>query len=281
MRITALVCAVLLVSATLPAQNAPVAATTRLPVYDVVSVKPNKTGSGHVDVTVDDGKFEASNASLALLIEAAYGYKRDQIIGLEGPVNSARFDIQAKVLEPDLKALNNLSRDERGRMLRPILADRFHLAFHTEMRSLPVYELVTAKNGPKMTQTTAANTSAGDGKSFHGTSSGSVSMHSTRNSAELIAHDVPLSVLASELSSSLRRTVMDKTGLTGKYDIWLKWTPDDSSAAMDKSADNGAAADAGPGLFTALEEQLGLRLQGSKDPVETMVIDHIEMPEQD
>lgn len=264
------------------AQNAPRAAAAAKPqAYDIVSIKPNDTGSGHVDIWVDDAKFTAANVSLATLIEEAYGFKRDQIIGLEGPVNSVRFDIRAKVLEPDLKALDAMTGEERGRMLQPILADRFHMKFHLETKVLPVYQLVLAKGGSKLVQTSAINESAGTGTTFQGVSSGSISMHTSRTKAELIAHDVPLAVLANNLSSQLSRTVLDKTGLTGRYDIWLKWTPEEGSASMDKSADNGTAADAGPTLFTAVQEQLGLRLRASKDPVQTMVIDHLEMPDHD
>jgi uncharacterized protein (TIGR03435 family) len=259
----------------------PAGAAKKIPAYDVVSIKPNNSGPNHLSITVDDGNFTAENVDLATLIQDAYGYKRDQIIGLDGSISSARFDIRAKVLDPDIKALDALSGAERGSMLRAILIERFHLKFHTEMRELSVYELLQAKGGSKLVQTSAVDKGEGDKKEFHGVSSGSTSVHGTRAGVEMIAHDVPMPTLVTNLSSNLRRVVIDKTGLTGKYDIWLRWSREDLSASMDKTTDNGSQAEVLPTLFTALQEQLGLRLQGSKDPVETMVIDGLDMPSAD
>jgi len=279
---TSLFCAALLVPQAVRAQTAAPAGTAKkIPAYDVVSIKPNNSGPNHLSINIDDGNFNAENIDLGTLLQEAYGLKRDQIIGLDGAMNSARFDIRAKVLDPDIKALDALTGPERESMLRPILTERFHLKFHTETRELPVYELLQAKGGSKLQQTSAADKGEGDKKEFHGVNSGSTSVHGTRTGVEMISHDVPLAVLVSNLSNNLRRVVIDKTGLAGKYDIWLRWSRDDMAASIDKAPDNGSQAELPPTLFTALQEQLGLRLQGSKDPVETMVIDGLDMPSAD
>lgn len=280
-----LLLSVLLMGSAVYAQDAPPAGgntgNRKIPVYDVVSIKPNNSGPNHLSISVNDGNYTAENIDLGTLLQEAYGYKRDQIIGLDGPISSARFDIRAKVLDPDIKALDALKGEERESMLRPILIERFHLKFHKETRELPVYELLQAKSGSKLPQTSAVDKGEGDKKDFHGVSSGSTSVHGTRTGVEMTAHDVPVAVLVSNLSNNLRRVVVDKTGLAGKYDIWLRWSRDDLSASMDRTGDNGAQAEALPTLFTALQEQLGLRLQGAKDPVETMVIDGLDMPAAD
>jgi uncharacterized protein (TIGR03435 family) len=250
-------------------------------VYDVASIKPNKTMSGSVDIDIENGNYNATNVSLVALLADAYNLKRDQVIGLEGPIASARFDIRAKVLNPDIKALDKMSREESRAMLTPILLDRFHIKFHTETRVLPVYDLVIAKSGSKLVQTSKGDAKAEDTTKFRELGPGSVSVHGTSQGSELTAHDVQISALADHLSSNLRRVIVDKTGLQGRYDIWLQWTSETASASMDKSTDTGSTTDSAPTLFTALPEQLGLRLQGAKEPVEVMVIDHVEMPAED
>jgi uncharacterized protein (TIGR03435 family) len=128
------------------------------------------------------------------------------------------------------------------------------LKAHTETKILPVYELVVIKGGPKFKQ------SAGDSTGSRGTS-----IHNR----ELTAHDIPMRSFASTLEGQVHRTVIDKTGLEGSYDLTLKWSPDDATSTQTDSA---------PIIFTALQEQLGLKLQAAKGPVETLVVDHAEMP---
>lgn len=248
---------------------AQLAATTvggmKIPVYDVVSIKPNKTHSGGVDIDVDDGNFAATNVSLKTMIRTAYGLKDAQVFDLPPWGTSARFDIRAKVIDPDKKMFDGLTDEQNRSMLRPVLADRFHLTFHRESRVLPVYELVVAKDGPKFKE---SELKQGDGKTINGMGAGSVSVHNR----DLTAVAAPMDQLADHLSSTTQRIVVDKTGLKGRYDLQLKWSADDG-APVD--------ADAPPSLFTALQEQLGLRLQPAKAPVETFVVDHAELPVED
>jgi uncharacterized protein (TIGR03435 family) len=224
------------------------------PAYDVVSIKPNKSGSRSLDIDTSNNTYSATNISLKKLLEDAYGIKEDLISGVSGPIGSARFDIEAKIVEPDPDALRKLSARQQGAMLLPFLAERFQLKAHTETKTLPVFELIVIKGGPKFKQ------SAGDNTGSRGTS-----IHNR----ELTANNIPMRSLASTLEGQVHRTVIDKTGLAGSYDLTLKWSPED---------DPNPQTDSPPSIFTALQEQLGLKLQPAKGPVETLVVDHAEMP---
>ncbi len=238
-------------------------AIVSLPTYDVVSIKPNKTGSGNVSVSIDDGNFDAVNVSLKNLILSAYGLKEGQLEGLPGWGDTERFDVKAKIVDPDKKLLESLSEDQYRAMRQPILTDRFDLKFHREKKVLAVYELVVMKDGPKFKATTEAEEKSDTG--VNGVRAGGISVHNT----QLTATGVPLSSIADTLSGQLHRIVVDKTGLTGKYNLMLHWTPDDAPANGDASA---------PTLFTAIQEQLGLKLRPGKEEVEALVIDHVAQP---
>ncbi len=256
-------------------------ADVKVPVFDVVSIKPNKSGSGMVRVMFKPDGYSATNISLKMLILGAYGIKEDQLLGLPNWADSARYDIDAKVAGPDVAELQKLKNDQRRLLLQPLLADRFKLTAHNETKILPIYELVVAKNGFKLKEATPGDTYANGIKGPDGVSRGGMMM---MRPGQLTAQAVPMSSLVNMLSQQLHRTVVDKTELTGKYDIALQWTQDDGSDPMFKGTDGGpskaepAPDPSGPSIFTAVQEQLGLRLQSAKGPVETLVVDHVEMP---
>jgi uncharacterized protein (TIGR03435 family) len=220
-----------------------------------------------------DGSFRGVNITLNSLFASAYDIKMDLISGAPGWVENAHFDVEAKVALEDAEAVKKLTQDQRRAMMRSLLEDRFHLKAHVETKTLPVYELVVAKGGSKLTLAAPDPPPSPDAKpddppkmrgrmmigpgSFEGT-------------------DIPIGNFVGNLGYIVNRTVIDKTGLTGKYDMKLKWIPDDQ--AMSAGPGSGANTDSGPSIFTALEEQLGLKLVSSKGPVATLVIDHVEMP---
>jgi uncharacterized protein (TIGR03435 family) len=234
-----------------------------LPVYDVVSVKPNKTGGQSMSIDSDRAHFDATNVTLEQLIYNAYNLKTSQLFGLPKWGSSAHFDIKAKVVDSDQKALDAMTPDEEQAMLAPVLTDRFALKFHHEEKVLPVYELVVAKSGPKFKETEAI----GD-KKVYGMTAGSMSIHNH----EMTATGIPMSSLAFTLSGQAQRIVVDKTGLLGKYDFKLDWTPDDTGPVQDGAP---------PSIFTALQEQLGLKLQPGKAEIETFVVDSAVIPSED
>lgn len=252
----------------------------KVPTFDVVSIKPNKSASGMVRTMFKPDGYAATNVSLNMLIQAAYGIKEDQIAGSPSWADSVRYDIDAKVAGSDVPDLQKMKNEDRGVLLQPLLAERFKLAVHRETKVLPIYELVVAKNGPKLKEATPADSSSDGIKSPNGVPRAGMMM---MRPGQLTGQGIPMTSLANQLSRQLHRTVIDKTGLTRKYDVTLQWT-DDHSDSMFKGPDGSPqradpAPDAsGPSLFTAIQEQLGLKLQSTKGPVETIVIDHVEMP---
>jgi uncharacterized protein (TIGR03435 family) len=226
--------------------------TVKLPVYDVVSIKEDKSGRSDWGIDTTNNRFSATNVSLKVLLQDAYGIKEDLISGVPGAVESARFTIEAKTVEADTDPKRKISNEQRRAMVLAFLVERFHLKAHTEIRTLPVYELIVLKDGPKFKQSVAGKEGSG----------------SHRTSGELTVDNTSMKLFTSSLASLVHRTVIDKTGLEGNYDFSLKYSPDDISTPQADS----------PSLFTALQEQLGLKLQSAKGPVETLVVDSVEMP---
>jgi len=218
-----------------------------------------------VRVQTTDAAFTATNVSLSSLVSMAYDIRQNLISGLPGWADT-RFDISAKISDPDIAALKKLPREQRHAMLAVLLADRFHLKAHIETKTLPVYDLVLAKGGSRLKENIALpSDSADQPKTPFGLKRGSMMI----DESQMTAVGVAISNLTQNLALRVERNVIDKTGLTGRYDFTLKWRPDDKPAADDNN---------NPDLFSALQEQLGLKLEPSKGPVDTLVIDHVEMP---
>lgn len=171
----------------------------------------------------------------------------------------------------------------RQRMLQALLAERFKLLAHRETKELPVYALVVAKNGPKFEEAKPGDRYP-DGIKAPDGRPGAGMMFTNRG--QVTGQGLPIANLVRQLSLELGRTVVDTTGLTGTYDFTLKWTPDESQGRMFKRAEGGqqrtdpapSSESSGPSIFTALQEQLGLKLEAQKGPVEILVIDYVERP---
>ena len=227
--------------------------------FDVASVKVNKTatdGHTHVYQHLESGEFRAVNISLRNLIQFAYGLPDKQILGAPEWADPEHFDIEAKSDPAVDERIHKLGSDEaksvKQQMVRALLVERFNLAAHTETRELPVYALVVAKGGAKVKESQNNGTDIGQGRT-HISDQGST-----------------MAVLADQLARVVGRVVVDKTAMAGRFDIALQWTPDDSSTAQTDST--------APSIFTAVEEQLGLKLESAKAPVPVVVVDHVEMP---
>jgi uncharacterized protein (TIGR03435 family) len=191
------------------------------------------------------------------IVAFAYDVKVDLISGLTGPVASANFDVLAKVLPPDNSVPVKLTDQQLQAMIIPLLADRFQLKVHLEPKILPVYDLVVAHGGLKIKLDTSERT--GSGWNINGEDTSKV----------LNGKNGSMADLAEALTDLSGRKVIDKTGLAGHSDITLKWSDEVASDQADTNVVS---------LFTALEEQLGLKLEPSKGPVDTLVVDHVEMP---
>jgi uncharacterized protein (TIGR03435 family) len=149
-------------------------------------------------------------------------------------------------------------------MLQSLLEERFKLRLHRESREEPVYELVVAGGGPRMKQ--AADSLKQPQRGLR------------MGRGQLTGTAAPISILINQISQQLGRSVIDKTGLTGQYDFELKWTPEFNQSQA-SPADPGPQPDlGGPSIFTAIQEQLGLKLESTKGPVEVIVIDSAEKP---
>jgi uncharacterized protein (TIGR03435 family) len=253
-----------------------VAADAKPLTYDVVSVKLNKSGPGMMRIMNQPERYSTTNVGLKQVIQNAYGLKMpDMISGLPGWADSAAFDIEAKMdveTIAELKAMPKEQADEQRRqMMQAMLADRFKLKVHRETKELPIYSLVIAKGGFKLKDADPNNTYPGGIKGFDGVSrAGFMRM----GHGELTGQGFEMSGFANLLSTQVHRLVVNNTGLKGKYDFTLRWTPDDMSGGHEDAA----ATESGPTIYTALQEQLGLRLDSTKGPVDTVVVDHVEMP---
>ncbi len=235
--------------------------------FEVASVKPSPPDAPGMFVRyLPGGSLRVAGASLKNLISIAYGVRPFQIS--EGPnwIETERFDIEARaVTTPTDPPKVSLEERKTAERLRNLLADRFQLTLHTETREQPVYALVVAKGGPKLQESTESE-----------------NFIRRMGRGELKGQGVGLRMLVINLSNELGRGVIDKTGLAGKYSFDLKWTPGQPTTAQLPPPPSGALpqpADLdGPTIFTALQEQLGLRLESEKGPVEVLVIDRAERP---
>ncbi len=279
-----------LVNAPPSSAQSPPAAAAALPSFEVASIKPNKTGDRGGRLMIPPGRFSTSNVPLELLIEFAYNVKSSQVSGAPGWINSERYDIEAKMDDSTAGEMQKLGPDEREKrlrlMVRSLLADRFKLVVTNQTKELPIYALVVAKNGPKLHQSAVepAEPTNPESPGPKGPPAGGHRIMMGRG--QLTMYGAPLSMLADALSRQTGRVVVDRTGLTGNYDLELKFAPDESQGQMFGGAGpdgrppmEAAPPDvSGPSIFTALEEQLGLKLESQKGPVETLVIDHVERP---
>jgi uncharacterized protein (TIGR03435 family) len=252
--------------------------------FDVASVKPNTRGGNGSHVQAFPGRLVMENFSMRRLILFAYGVQDYQISGDPPWIGSEYYDIQAT-------AEGNASvKQMEGPMLQTLLQDRFKLAAHRETRQLPVYELTVAKGGAKLQRSKEGSCIPYSADSPplpspapgapRPTFCGYPRLGVDGLNRTLDGAGVSMAVLATNLSrtynSELGRNVIDGTGLDGTFDVHLKWTmegPVSISASGDLSA---AQPSAGPSILTAIQEQLGLKLESAKGPVEVLVIDHIE-----
>jgi uncharacterized protein (TIGR03435 family) len=233
------------------------------PKYEVALIKPSTDDDVRFAFRIEPtGPLAATGITLKRLMMTAYNVQGFRIVGGPDWVVSRRWDVQAK---PDRAVSPNQIRP----MLRTLLEDRFHLRSHTEERQLPVYELSVDRKGSKV-QTVKGSETKADVRV------GAGSIQLTKATA---------ATFASQLSYALGRPVIDKTGLSGEFDFALEWAPEPgedggpSTAGLPpRAGDQPPSAADGPSIFTAIPEQLGLRLKSARGPVEVVVIDDVRMP---
>jgi uncharacterized protein (TIGR03435 family) len=243
--------------------NAPaIRAQSPVPVrveFEVASVKLNKSGTRGGQLNTEAGRLTITNIPLATCIRAAYHVQNYQITGMPGWAETERYDIVAK-------AEHQAADDQLMLMLRTLLADRFKMAVHHEPKELAGYALVIGKNGPKLHEMELA----GQGWTRNGV-------------GRITGKEVSMPQLAEVLAGRLGQPVVELTGIKGVFDITMEWTPDPSQvrnpAEIKESAAPEPGADpSGISIFTALQQQLGLKLEARRVPGEMLVIDHVERP---
>lgn len=212
------------------------------PRFEVAVIKPSTSpfrGSTFYNPT--PGRFQFDNVTVKELIAYAYGVREFQIEGASGWVSSDRYDILAK---PEGRITDNNANE----MVQNLLAERMNLKVHEDMKEAPVFALVAAKTG--------------------------ATLHESAERGEAVAHNgygymsgrhLSMENLTSMLATQVERPVIDRTGIMGQFDVRLEWVPEDSDAS-------------GPSIFTAVEEQLGLKLESQRAPVEIVAIDQVERP---
>jgi uncharacterized protein (TIGR03435 family) len=268
-----------------PSQNSATAAPEFE--FEVASIKPSKPGNeGWIHHRPIDGLNE-ENFPPMMLIQLAFGiYNKELISGVPNWLNSERYDVDAKMERSVAEAYQKLSPAERSlamqHMLQKLLTDRFKLAVHRGTKELPVFWLVIAKNGPKLHEANPGDTYANGLKGADGRMLGAGAIRAT-GKGEQTFQGIPISTLVNLLAQDVDRPILDRTGLAGRYDFKLQWTPDDSAVQTSLGgAPDGSSAPPPDtnslSLFTALQEQLGLKLESGKGPVEIIVIDHVERP---
>ncbi|HEY3940275.1 MAG TPA: TIGR03435 family protein, partial [Bryobacteraceae bacterium] len=232
------------------------------PVAEVATIKPSKPDQKGKGFIFDGHRFKTINTSLLDLLTFAYGVQQRQVIGGPPWSSSDKYDLE---MQPDIEGMPN---DKQLKsMLQKLLPERVKLQFHHEQKELPVYALLVAKSGQKMTK------SQGDPNGLPGLFFRGLGVLSVQNAT--------MTDFAGLMQSAvLDRPVVNQTALPGRYDFLLKWTPDESQfGGMGiKVPPPSNAADAPPNLFTAVQDELGLKFDATKASVDVLVIDHLEKP---
>lgn len=233
------------------------------PAFEVATIKPSKPGTPGRAFSVRGREFSTFNTTVSDMMVFAYGVHARQIVGGPAWLETDKYDLVAR---PDGEGQPN---DKQWKtMIQKLLADRCQLTFHRDKKELSVYALVVAKGGPKLTK------SDGDPNGLPGMFFAGL--------GNLPARNATMADFAGLMQSAvLNRPVVDQTGLQGRFDFTLKWTPDEFQFAgfgPRAAASAGDTADAPPDLFTAVQQQLGLKLESTKAPAEVLVIDRVEKP---
>jgi uncharacterized protein (TIGR03435 family) len=246
--------------------------------FDVVSIKLNRSGEprGILQISPDGDRIIVTNAPMTRIVQFAFNFLRnDLVVGDPDWARTERWDIEAKVAESDVPAFHQLDFVQKKAMLQQVLIERCGMQAKVEKREIPVYALVVAKSGLKMHKVQPNEMPP----VVHDKSGQVVSeWEITQKPGEIHGRAVPMEALMYVMSNvKLGRQIVDHTGLKAIYNFDLLWTPEEGSTLTE----NGLPDTTRPSIFTAVQEQLGLRLDATKDMVDALVISHIERPTED
>jgi uncharacterized protein (TIGR03435 family) len=254
------------------------------PAFEVASVRENTSASDNASVRAQPGgRVSVTNNSLRNIIRNAYNIQNYQIIGGPDWINTVRWDITAKA--PDDAPPQQLLL-----MVRTLLSDRFKLVVRNETREMPIYALVLARpDGRLGTQLRASNvdcaalfaSARARGEAPQPTTNGRPTCGTRTTRGGMMTTGVAMADFARNLGPFTGRPVVDMTGLTGVYDLDLTWTPEEAPPGPDGTLTQRPPSNDGGSLYTAVQEQLGLKLDAQRGPVDVLVIDSVERPIQD
>jgi uncharacterized protein (TIGR03435 family) len=243
-----------------------------LPEWDVAVVKPHPAGDNMMSWRMTADSVDWVDLPLEQMVCIAWDMNSYQVSGLSGWMESTRFDLTAKVSSEDLAAYKKLNMTQREKMLQKLLIERFQLKVHMETKIQPVYDLVVDKSGSKLKPTTAIDAPSEEERKANPDKY--KKGFTTMGPGMFEGTGVGVGSLTSQLENALGKPVRDTTGLTGVYDITLHYRPEETAAGSGDNAD-------APSVFSAVQEQLGLKLLPAKGPVETLVVDAAQKPEAD
>jgi uncharacterized protein (TIGR03435 family) len=231
------------------------------PDVEVATIKPTKPGNDQMMFSTHGGTLVIKNLTLGFIMSTAYGLPVRQFVGKPGWVDTDKWDIEAKADTP-----GELNISQTKLMMQKLFTERFGLQLHEEKRKMAAYVLIVSKDGPKMTKAAASSSSPGTLLNPGGALT--VKSGFTADLAQTLQNYI------------LGKPVVDKTGLEGRWDFTLRWMPDetqfpDAPESIRRPADD---ANAWPPLFTAIQEQLGLKLEPQKTDVPVLVVDHVDHP---
>jgi bla regulator protein blaR1 len=228
------------------------------PAFEIASVKPDSPSDKPGSMQVQPGRLNLGEVTVKMLVQQAYAISGYRIYGGPSWLDSARYSVAAKAAAN----AGSVTLDQMRPMLQTMLKDRFQLAVHREEKELPLYRLVVSRNGPKLRESTVSG-----------------GPQSRMSMGRITDEKATIDTLASQLGQQLGRFVSNQTGLKGDFAFHVEWAPDPGqNQGGDPDTPPPAGVD-GPSIFTALQDQLGLKLESGKGPVEVLVIDHVEKPD--
>ncbi|QEE29009.1 TIGR03435 family protein [Terriglobus albidus] len=236
---------------------------------DVVSIKENRSGvePGYLSIPPGGNKIVATNSPMFRVIGFAFNRQRNDLIeGLPGWARDLRWDIEVTIAEESVAAFRQMSFEQQKEVLQQVLKERCELIAHTGKKEVPVYALVVSKSGTKIKEVSPTRTDA--------TQRG---WDMTQSAGRVDGRAVPMEALIYALSKvGLERQIIDRTGLAGRYDISLVWTPDDKVLSTPDAGEN--ALSSRTSIFTALQDELGLKMEATKADVDAVIVTRINKP---
>lgn len=236
---------------------------------DVVSIKENRSGAepGYLSIPPDGNRIVVTNSPMFRVIGFAFNRQRNDLIeGLPDWARDLRWDIEATIAEESVAAFKQMSFEQQKEVLQQVLQERCELIAHTGKEEVPVYALVVSKSGTKMKEVSPTRADAKK-----------QGWDMTQSAGRIDGRAIPMEALIYALSKiGLERQIIDRTGLTGRYDIALMWTPDDKLLSTPDAEET--IHPLGTSIFTALQNDLGLKLEAIRAEIDTVIVTHIAKP---